>query len=183
MAKTNTYINIQNEAGIHANGHHNNGNCDPCIILETGETFTSQLDLAKHLGVNRAAVSNTICGRQQTCKGYHIISMSRMVEGADLILSRLRETSELEEAGKKWLAYEAEQERIRKEEEARIEAERKAKEEYEANVQKVIARILRRREIANRKAAEFDEASARVVEAEQEYFNLTGEYYGNSITA
>jgi hypothetical protein len=178
MGKTNAYINIQNEAGIHANGYHNNGNCDPCIILETGETFTSQLDLAKHLGVNRAAVSNTICGRQQTCKGFHIISMSRMVEGADLILSRLRETSELEEAGKKWLAYEAEQERIRKEEEARIEEERKAKEEYEANVSKAIAKIERRKKTVGRIDAMRTKAVERLDEAMQEYEALTGHKYG-----
>lgn len=180
-----TNINIQNEASIRANGEHSNGNCDPCIILETGETFTSQIDLARHLGVNRAAVSNTICGRQQTCKGYHIISMSRLSEGADLILSRLREASALEEAGKKWNAYEAEQERLRKEEEerleaerkaeeARLEAERKAKEEYEAKKRKLEDKILRRRKVSDRMKQGWNNAIARQMEAEKEYEDLTG---------
>ena len=183
MEKTYTNINIQNEANISAKGERNNGNCDPCIILETGETFTSQVDLAKHLGVTACAVSSTICGRQQTLKGYHIISMSRLSEGADLILSRLRETSALEEAGKKWLAYEAEQERIRKEEEARLEAERKAKEEYEAKKQKLEDKILRRRKVSDRMKQGWNNAIARQMEAEKEYEELTGHAFDSEETA
>ena len=167
-----TNINIQNEANIGAKGEHNNGNCDPCIILETGETFTSQKDLAKHLGVSPNAVSGVICGRLQTCKGYHIVSMSRMAEGADLILSRLREASALEEAGKKWLAYEAEQERIRKEEE-----------EFEKKKQKLVGKIQRRKAVCDRIATSFDNATKRLLEAENEYYTLTGEAYNDSIEA
>lgn len=178
-----TKINIQSEASIRADGEHNNGNCDPCIILETGETFTSQVDLAKRLGVAQSSVSNTICGRQQTCKGYHIISMSRLAEGADLILARLRETSALEEAGKKWNAYEAEQERIRKEEEARIEAERKAKEEFEAKKQKLADKIQRRRKVSDRMKQGWNNAIARQMEAEKEYEELTGHAFDSEETA
>lgn len=173
-----TNINIQNEANIRANGEHSNGNCDPCIILETGETFTSQIDLAKRLGVSACAVSSTICGRQKTCKGYHIISMSRLPEGTDLILSRLRETAAYEEAGKKWMAYEAEQERIRKEEEARLEAERKAKEEYETKKRKLEDKIQRRRKVSDRMKQGWNDAIARQMEAEREYEELTGHAYG-----
>jgi hypothetical protein len=178
-----TAINIQNEASIIAHGEHSNGNCDPCIILETGETFTSQIDLANRLEVSVSAVSATICGRQQTCKGYHIISMSRMAEGADLILSRLRETSALEEAGKKWLAYEAEQERIRKEEETRIEAERKAKEEFEAKEQKLADKIQRRRKVSDRMKQGWNDAITRQMEAEREYEELTGHAFDSDETA
>lgn len=178
-----TNINIQNEANVGAKGKHNNGNCDPCIILETGETFTSQMDLAKHLGVTSHAVSAVICGRSQTCKGYHIISMSRLPEGVDLILSRLRETSALEEAGKKWMAYEAEQERIRKEEEARLEAERKAKEEYEAKKRKLEDKILRRRKVSDRMNQGWGNAIARQMEAEKEYEELTGHTFDSEETA
>ena len=177
-----TNINIQNEANIGAKGEHNNGNCDPCIILETGETFTSQKDLAKHLGVSPNAVSGVICGRLQTCKGYHIVSMSRMAEGADLILSRLREASALEEAGKKWLAYEAEQERLRKEEEDRLEAERKAKEEFETKKQKLVDKIQRRRKVSDRMKQSLNNAVARQMEAEKEYEELTGHTFDSEET-
>lgn len=178
-----TNINIQSETNIRAKGEHINGNCDPCIILETGETFTSQKDLAKHLGVSTNAVSAVICGRIQTCKGYHIISMSRLPEGTDLILSRLREAAALEEAGRKWNAYEAEQERIRKEEEARLEAERKAKEEYEAKKRKLEDKILRRRKVSDRMKQGWDNAIARQMEAEKEYEELTGHAFDSEETA
>ncbi len=178
-----TTINIQNEASIIAHGEHSNGNCDPCIILETGETFTSQIDLANRLEVSVAAVSNTICGRQQTCKGYHIISMSRLADGADLVLSRLREASALEEAGKKWIAYEAEQERQRQEEETRIEAERKAKEKHDADVSRAVAKIQRRKEVSKRLTSRLSDANARVAEAEEEYKRLTGHNYGDECYA
>jgi hypothetical protein len=176
-----TNINIQNEANIGAKGEHNNGNCDPCIILETGETFTSQIDLAKHLDVSVSAVSATICGRQQTCKGYHIISMSRLPEGVDLILSRLREASALEEAGKKWFAQEAEAEAKRKEEEARLEAERKAAEKFEEDKQNIIDKINRRHNVCGRIAASMTTATERLIAAKNEYFELTGECYDDSV--
>jgi transcriptional regulator with XRE-family HTH domain len=145
-------INIQHEANIKAEGEHNNGNCDSCIILETGEVFTSQVDLAKRLGVTSCAVSNVICGRQRTCKGYHIVSVSRLAEGVDMVLSRLRETSAMEDKAKKWEAYEAEQEAIRKAEEKRIEEERKAEEKRQAE----IAKLQDKRASLNAKCSEYE---------------------------
>ena len=124
-------INIQKEANIHAEGNLFTGNCDPCIILENGMVFTSQVDLAEYLGVTAAAVSSTVCGRQRTCKGYHIVSVSRLTEGVDVILSRLRETAAVEDDAKKWREYQEEQEAIRKAEEERRKKAAKLNEELE----------------------------------------------------
>lgn len=161
-----TIINIQNEANVYADGEHNNGNCDPCIILETGETFTSQIDLAKRLEVSACAVSSVICGRQRTLKGFHVVSMSRLTEGADLVLSRLREASAMEDDAQKWRAYQAEQEAIRK-----------AKEEREAAIEKAKNKVAYRHKICSRLEEQYNKAMARAMEAEKEYEELTGEAY------
>ena len=181
MEKT-AIINLQNEANVTATGTHVHHCSKPIICIETGETFVSITDAAEHIGVCKSNLSKHLCGNLRSVKGKHYCYMTRSVESLDAIVTRLREASAMEEDARKWRAQEAEKERIRKEEEDRINAERKAKEEYEAKKHKAIARILRRKEIANRKAAEFDDASKRVIEAEKEYFDLTGEHYGDSIT-
>lgn len=193
MEKTNntTIINLQNEANIHAEGDHVHGNSISVVRINDGKVFVSIIDAAKsadtHAGYLASRLRNKdIC----TIKGQQYCYLSRLMESADTILTCLRDTgAEVErrkadeDDARKWREYQAELERIRKEEEDRIEAERKAKEKYEEDKQKAISRILRRKEIANRKASEFDAAAKRVTEAEEEYFNLTGEHYGDSITA
>lgn len=167
-------INIQNEANVNAEGAISSGHCDPCIILENGMVFTSQIDLAEYLGVSSAAVSNTICGRARTCKGYHIISASRLAEGFDAVLTRLRETSTMEEDAKRWRAYQEEQERIRIAEERRLAEERKARQRHEEEVAKATAKVERCREIEERMRSQYNEATARRAEAETALAALTG---------
>lgn len=181
MEKTN--INVQGNVNVKAEGELSSGNCDPVIIIENGMVFTSQTDCAKFLGVSSNAVSAVICGRSRTCKGYHLISVSRLPEEADMLLSRLREASSAEEDAKKWREHQAEQERLRKEEEARLEAERKAQEEYEEKKRKIVDKIHRRKAFCNRIATSFDNATKRLLEAENEYYALTGEPYEDSIEA
>lgn len=174
-----TTINIQHEANMKAEGKHDNGNCDSTVILETGEVFTSQIDLANRLGVHPSAVSNTICGRQRTCKGYHIVSVSRLAEGMDMVLTRLRETSAVEDDARKWREYQAEQEAIRKAEEERIEAERKAeekrleeerkaREKREKEIAKADAKVERCQTIRDRIAAQLVEAERNLMTAQME---------------
>ena len=187
MEKTNNIektaiINLQNEANVTATGTHVHHCSKPIICIETGETFVSITDAAEHIGVNKSNLSKHMCGHVKTIKGKHYCYMTRSIESLDAIVNRLRETAAMEEDARKWREQEAEKERIRKEEEARIEAERKAREKFEADKKKIEAKIMRRKEIANRKASEFEAAADRVIEAEKEYFNLTGEYYEDSIT-
>lgn len=167
-------IKIQNEANIHANGEHNNGNCDSCIILETGEVFTSQVDLANRLNVTSCAISNVICGRARTCKGYHIVSVSRLAEGVDVVLSRLRETSTMEEDAKRWRAYQAEQEAIRKAEEKRLEEERKAEEKRQAEIANAKAKVARLTENAQKYEEMWRQTMNDLTAAEQHLESLVG---------
>ena len=172
-----TTINIQNEANINAKGKLNCHRCKPVICLETGDVFTSVADAAEHVGVHKGNMSQHLCGKLRTIKGKHFCYLSRATESLDAIVSRLRETSTMEEDARKWRAYQAEQEAIRKAEEKRIADERKAKEMYEANVQKAIDKIHRRTKMCDRISQQYHEALDRLMEAEKEYEALTGEIY------
>ena len=161
-------INIQNEANVNAAGEHNNGNCDSCIILETGEVFTSQLDLANRLGVSGCAVSNAICGRQRTCKGYHIVSLSRLAEGVDVVLSRLRETSVMEEKARAYDAIMAEREALAKAEAKRAEEARKAEEKRKADIAKLQDKRAKLNASIEEYSNKWNEAISAVIEVEKE---------------
>lgn len=178
MEKTN--INIQNEANINAEGKLSCHRCKPVICLETGDVFTSITDAAEHAGVHKTHMSHHLCGQIRSVKGKHYCYLSRATESLDAIVTRLRETSAMEEDARKWREYQAEQEAIRKAEEKRIADERKAKEMYEANVQKAINKIERRSKMCDRIHNQYNEAIARLMEAEKEYEALTGNSYVKS---
>ena len=176
MEKT---INIHNYADINAKGELNSVHCKPVICIETGEVFTSVTDAAKAIGCYCPDMSNHLNGRNRSIKGKHFCYLSKATESLNAIVTRLRETSTMEEDAMKWRAYQAEQEAIRKAEEKRIEDERKAKEKYEADVAKAKEKIERRRKVCGRLEQQWNEAMARCMEAEIEYEQLTGEAYDN----
>ena len=165
--KKNT-INIQNEANINAQGQYNSKHCKPVICIETGEVFTSVSDAATAAGLQAQNLSRHLTGNKRTFGGKHYCYLSRVNESLDSIVTRLRETSAIEEDAKRWQAYQAEQEAIRKEEEERLEAERKAREELLANIEKAAAKVARRAVIRDNKAAELRMAEERLMEAERE---------------
>ena len=167
-------VNIQNEANVKAKGKLNGGNCDATIILENGMVFTSQTDLAEYLGVSPAAVSSTICGRQRTCKGYHLVSVARMAEGMDVLLTRLRETAAVEEDAKRWKAYQAEQEAIRQAEAKRLEEERKAEEKRQAEIASAKAKVARLNEAAQKYETLWNQTMKDLIAAEQHLESLVG---------
>lgn len=171
-------INIQNYAEINAEGKLNNRHCKPVICLETGEVFTSVTDAAEKIGGSAQNLSTHLTGKRRSFAGKHFCYLSRATESLDAIVTRLRETSTMEEDAKKWRAYQAEQEAIRKAEEKRLEDERKAKEAYETAVAKAAEKIERRQKICNRLEQQWQEAVKRLMDAEKEYENLTGEVYG-----
>ena len=112
-------INIQNEANIKAKGELNCHRCKPVICIDTGEVFTSCADAAEHAGVHISTVSACCTGKIRTANGKRYCYLSRVTENLDSIVTRLRETSAIEEDAKRWQAYQAEQEAIRKAEEER----------------------------------------------------------------
>ena len=174
MEKT---INIQNEANINATGKLHSKNCKPIICLETGEVFTSVTDAAKANNVYSQNMSMHLTGKRRSINGKHFCYLSRSMESLNAIVSRLRETSTMEEDARKWREYQAEQEAIRKAEEKRIADELKAKEEYEAKVVKVTSTIERRYKMRERIEEQLNDIDRRIIEAEKEYEVLTGKAY------
>lgn len=161
-------INIQNEANIKAEGKYNSGHCKPVICIETGEVFTSVTDAAEKVGCVANNMSSHLTGRIRSIKGKHFCYLSRVNESLDAIVTRLRETSSVEEDAKRWRAYQAEQDAIRAAAEKRAEEERKAREELLEQVSKAEAKVARRTEIRDRKIEEARFASERLMEAERE---------------
>lgn len=172
MEKT---VNIQNYANINAKGEVNSRHCKPVICLETGDVFTSVADAAKAIGCYGPDMSSHLTGKKRAIKGKHFCYLSRATESLDMIVTRLRETSSMEEDARKWRAYQAEQEAIRKAEEKRIADERKAKEEYEAAVEKAKAKVERRKVMCERLQAQMTSAEKRLMEAEMELEALIGD--------
>lgn len=119
-------INIHNEANINGNGTHTKKNCKPVICIDTGEVFTSAADAAEHVGVHFSMMSAACLGRVRTCKGKRYCYLSQAPENLNSIVTRLREVSAMESDAKRWREYQAEQNRLRKEEERRQQAIAKA---------------------------------------------------------
>jgi hypothetical protein len=112
-------INIQNEANIKAEGKLNNNHCKPVICVNNGKVFTSMTDAAEYAGVSGPTMVTHLQGKTRTCRGKHFCYLSKVTENLDSIVTRLRETAAVEEDAKRWQAYQAEQEAIRKAEEKR----------------------------------------------------------------
>ena len=168
-------INIQNEANIKAKGQYNSKHCKSVICIETGEVFTSVWDAAAAVGLQAQNLSRHLTGHKRSFGGKHYCYLSRVNESLDSIVTRLRETSAIEEDAKRWQEYQAEQEairqeeeRIRQEEEKRAEEARKAREELLAKIEKATAKVARRAVVRDNKAAEARMAEERLMEAERE---------------
>ena len=116
-------INIQNEANINAKGEHTKRAAKPVICIDTGEVYASTTDAAEAAGVHITTMSSVCLGKIRTANGKRYCYLSRVTESLDSIVTRLRETAAVEEDAKRWKAYQAEQEAIRKAEEERIRAE------------------------------------------------------------
>lgn len=175
MKKT---INIQDKANIQAEGKLNSRHCKPIICLETGEVFTSVTDAAEKTQCSAPNLSSHLTGKGcRTIKGKHFCYLSRATENLDVIVTRLREASAMENDAQKWRAYQAEQDAIRKAEQKRIDDERKAKEQHEAAITKAKNKIERCHRLCSRLEQQWQAAMSRTTEAEKEYEELTGEVY------
>ena len=172
MEKT---INIQHHADINAKGDFNSRHCKPVICLETGDVYTSVTDAAKAIGCYSPDMSAHLTGRKRSIKGKHFCYMSNAMESLNAIVTRLRETSSMEDDARKWREYQAEQEAIRKAEEKRIDDERKAKEQHEAAINKAKEKLERCTRVCERLESDLLRAEQRRMETEKELKNLLGE--------
>lgn len=163
-----TTINIQNEANIKAEGKLSGGNCKPVVCLDTGDVFTSCIDAAESVGVHFSAMSAHLRGKTRTVHGKRYMYLSRVSEGLDAIVTRLRETAAVEADAKKWQAYQAEQEAIRAAEAKRAEEARKAEEKRQAEIAKADAKVEHCQTIRDRIADQLAEAERNLMTAQME---------------
>ena len=161
MKKT---INIHNEANIKANGDLNNKKCKPVICIDTGEVFTSGIDAAESAGVHQSSISACCLGKIRTVNGKRYCYLSRVTESLDSIVTRLRETSAIEEDAKRWQAYQAEQEAIRK-----------AEEERQAEIAKAEEKVAKLTAKSQDLEARWHQIMAELVEAEKELEAMRGD--------
>lgn len=166
-------INIHNNTNINAEGKLSSKHCKPVICLETGEVFSSVTDAADATGLNAQNLSTHLTGKKKSFAGKHWCYLSKATESLDAIVTRLRETSAMEEDARKWRAYQAEQEAIRMAEQKRIDDERKAKEQHEAAIAKAKAKLERCTTLCERLESELLRAEQRRMDAEAELQALT----------
>lgn len=156
-------INIQHEANVDAKGQLNSKNCKPVVCLETGDVYSSATDAAEAVGVTLSNMSSHLTGKSRSVKGKHYCYLSRVSENLNVIVTRLRETAAVEADAKRWQAYQAEQNRIRKEEESRQQAIAKAE-----------AKVAALTEKCEKHYNKWNEAMTALNEAERELEALRG---------
>lgn len=176
-------INIQNEANINAEGRLNSGNCKPVVCIDTGDVFTSCYDAAEHIGVHFSAMSAHLRGKTRTIHGKRYMYLSRVSEGLDVIVTRLRETSAMEDDAKRWRAYQAEQEAIRQEEERRAAEARKAEEKRIAELEKAQAKVAKLAASCANLEEQWHAKMAELVEAEKALEALTANENNEEVAA
>lgn len=176
-------INITNATTIEAHGNHTNGNTKKCYIVEKKMACTSYTDAAEVIGCSLDAVSNVMRGKQKTCRGYHIIDLSKAGEAFPQMVNclsamdaphtkakakRTTEMSrkELAEIRAKAKAYD----KMMAEKEAERKAEEKAqkrKAKHEAEKVKLQAYIQKHTSIREKAKATLDVEDKKIMKAEQ----------------
>lgn len=170
-------ITLTNNATYEAIGELCNGNCEP-VANDKGMLFSSIIDAAKYAGVIPSTMwyhLNSDAKKPRPIKGDIYFYVKKRDESFGRVMKCLSEKSAEverrkadEEDARKWRAYQAEQEAKRLAEEKRIEDERKAKEKYERDVARAIAKVENRKEIHKRLQEKTSVAERRVIEAEME---------------
>jgi hypothetical protein len=116
-------INIQQCSNVTVVGHRTSKNCKAVYNITTGEIYASCLDAADAIGSTLGAVSQTLNGKTNTCKGMRLCFVSKMMEHLEEITEVNRIRSE------KVAAYDA------------IVAEQNAKKQAQENLVKHQANI------------------------------------------
>lgn len=158
---TNQKINIHNESTINAVGSLDSSRTKRVVCKTNGMVFTSVTDAAEYAGVSVPTMCGHLRGKTRTVKGMVYGYLSDVLDNPDAILNRLRETSAEVESlradsddAHKWREYQA-----------KLEAERIAKERRDAQIAKEKARI-------ERYQKEIDDANAKKAAAEERLAKL-----------
>ena len=179
-----TRINITNNTVVEAYGTHTNGNRKGVYIVELKMACMSLTDAAEVIGCSLDSVSNVIRGKQKTCKGYHIIELSKMGEAFPQLMEysscistpRTKGSVEVSrEEMAEFRKWKAEKEARRKaEEKARKDAEKRAKKisDAEAEVHKLEAKCKSAEAKCTHFQAQLDKNAAKLLEAQQKLLKL-----------
>ena len=179
-----TKINITNNTVIDAVGEHTKRNRKSVYIVEKKMACISMTDAAEVIGCSIDAVSNTIRGKQKTCRGYHLIDLSKAGEAFPQMIACLSETNthrtkanrkanEIEmttEEVKEFRKWKADREAKRKAEEKIRKAEEKAqkrKAKHEAEKVKLQAYINKHTSIREKAMATVDVEDRKIMKAER----------------
>lgn len=152
-------ITLNEESTYEAIGKTSGGNCEP-IGNDEGKCFTSMKDAAEYAGVSPQYMWNHLQPHgTKTCRGHVYFYINKRDQSFDKVMKQLtKTTAEVqrrkadEEDARKWREYQAEQERIRKAEEKRLEDERKAEERRQNEIAKLRNRIAK----ANERAEQYN---------------------------
>ena len=176
-----TKINITNNTVIEAYGTHTNGNRKGVYVVEMKKAFVSMTDAAEEIGCSVDGISNVIRGKQKTCKGYHIIELSKMGEAFPQLMEytshiptpKAKAKSEIDrkklaEIRAKARAYDklmAEKEAKRKAE----EREQKRREKHETKKAKLMFEIDKHKSKAEKFYAKYEAHTRMQMRAEQKF--------------
>ena len=168
-------IIINEKATIEAKGDFSSGHCKPIICIDTGEVYTSVTDAAEAVGTALSNMCVHLSGKTRSVKGKRFCYLSKVNGSLDAIVTRLRETSEMEAKAKMWDAMMAEQEAIRKAEQKRIDDERKAEERRLAHIAKLEAKEASMNEKYMKKYEEAIAIFNELAEVRRELRDIKGE--------
>lgn len=174
-------INITNATTIEAHGNHTNGNTKKCYIVEKKMVCTSYTDAAEVIGCSLDAVSNVMRGKQKTCRGYHIIDLSKAGEAFPQMVNYLSvmdaptpKAKKATEMSRKKLAEIRAKAKAYDKLMAKKEAERKAEEreqkrkaKHEAEKVKLQTYINKHTLIRDKAKATMDAEDRKIMKAEQ----------------
>lgn len=164
-----TNINITNATTIEAHGTHTNRNCKKVYIVEKNMVCTSMTDAAEVIGCSLDAVSNVIRGKQRTCRGYHIIDLSKAGEAFPQMVGCLSEINTHHTKRTEISREEMAEFRKWKAEKKAEEVERIKKEKHEAKKAKLMFEIDKHKSKAEKLYAKAEAHARMQMRAEQKY--------------
>ena len=164
----NNNIIISNNATIKSIGEHTGGNCKPVVCITDNMTFNSITDAAEYYHTWATRISNVCTGKFRTHCGKRFCFLHDINQHLDEMMDNSRSTTEklheLERKAALWDAFQLEQEKKRKAEEARNVA-----------ITKLKTKLERRKRIVERIDIELQAAVHRMIETEEELKKLKGD--------